>query len=219
MVVAAAAASRVCCIQYSDFSIHLTQATLHGLYRAFHDPTVSAILYANINVHQRQPIEFHDTAQRVLINPNAGGNSVLSEALSAELIDRLFPVHQIVTEMELQYSFSGPITDYACHVLLQQHPNSRRCFGVSVTRAFAFRRRFTKADALRILEKKLYGICYSSKSVSNCRFERQILHIWTENGRDAAIVRRACAKLSPALRSNTLILITTVNLSSVFSDK
>ncbi|CAO3594164.1 unnamed protein product [Absidia cylindrospora] len=158
-------------------------------------------------------------ARRILTTPNAGGSSILSEVLSAELLHRLLGATVIKTEMEIIYSRRGsPITDYACQIPLPR--NSKvLTVGVSVTRAMAFQRSLDKNDVHRLLVKKLKGINTSSKTVINCSFDRQILHVWTQSGHDASIVKRVWAKLPDTLRSNTIVLVTTINCPLLFFEK
>ncbi|KAI8143252.1 hypothetical protein BJV82DRAFT_578953 [Fennellomyces sp. T-0311] len=199
------------CFSYSDMSIHVARQSLTDFATTLLSrPTASTIVTANVDVHGSW-VDFGQPSQRVLSTPNAGGPSIMSEALSAELMDRLFGIRKILTETEVKYSTHGPITDYACYSATSQ------ALGVSVTRAMAYGRRFTTKDAIRLMLKKVHGVNKSNKSVENYKFERQILHVWAANGTDAAIVRRVCAKIPGYIRSNTIILITTVNMDSVFA--
>ncbi|CAG5123681.1 unnamed protein product, partial [Candidula unifasciata] len=86
---------------------------------------------------------------RILSVPNAGGNSVLSEVLSFELLSRCFSAKLKQTEMEVEYfPHGGSITDYVCELF-------NTTVGVSVTRAIKFKGDFSLDDALRLLNKKL----------------------------------------------------------------
>lgn len=155
-------------------------------------------------------MQWGTAAQRVLTTPNAGGSSLVSEVLSAEVLDRLLGIRAIKTEMELVYRQPGPITDFAIQL------DTQVWWGVSVTRALAYKRRLTAYDCQRLLTKKLGGILVSTENVVDCVFERQILHVWTRSGKDAGLVRRVCSKLPSELVSNTLVLITTANSEAVF---
>ncbi|KAI7884768.1 hypothetical protein K492DRAFT_234526 [Lichtheimia hyalospora FSU 10163] len=148
----------------------------------------SLIITANINVHpasRHGQFDFGEAAQRVMCTPNAGGRCLVSEVLSVELVDRLFGVQHLLTEMEIEYATLGPITDYACRIAGDD--TGGKTLGVSVTRAMAYQRRFTTQDAWRLVTKKTRGVVLSSASVVGCTFERQILHIWVSSGADAAI--------------------------------
>lgn len=202
-------------LSYEDLSIHLSKTTLYSFSNRLirhSEQTGFAITFVNIT-HSLSKLILGTGAQRILTTPNAGGSSVWSEALSFELLYRLVGASLVKTEMELTYSRRGsPITDYACQV-------GKATVGVSVTRAMAFKRPFEKQDATRLLIKKLKGINISSTTVTNCTFARQILHVWTQSGHDAAIVRRAWMKLPLSLCSNTIILVTSVNSPLLFFEK
>ena len=199
------------CLSYPDISIYISSQSLFDLVTTLRQrPNDSLIVVANIDFYGNY-IDFGLPSQRVLSTPNAGGPSLVSEAMSAEVVDRLVDIRQLLTELEVQYKTKGPITDYACY-----SASTSQALGVSVTRAMAFGRRFTSKDAMRLITKKLRGINKSTITVSNYKFDRQILHVWAKNGTDAAIVRRTCSKIPSHIRSNTIILITTINMDSVF---
>lgn len=201
---------------HSDMSIHMACGSLLELRDTLYNyPQKPLIVTANINVHPKSrhgQFDFGEAARRVMRTPNAGGRCLVSEVLSVELMDRLFGVRHLLTEMEIEYATLGPITDYAC--CIGNAP--QKTLGVSVTRAMAYKRRFTAQDAWRLVTKKTRGVVYSSASVVGCTFERQILHIWVSSGADAAIVRRVCSKLPSHLKSNTIIFITTINMDASF---
>ncbi|CAG8783894.1 10480_t:CDS:1, partial [Gigaspora rosea] len=102
------------------------------------------------------------------------------------------------------------MTDY---LVTFQQPNylTKYSIGVSVTRAFAYRRRYTKHDAYRLLTKKLKGVDSSTRNILNTRIWKQILHIWCPSGRVANIVRKVYSKLSKDYTSNTIVMLTVVN--------
>lgn len=197
---------------YDDMVIHMSRGALDKFCSAlYHHPHESAIISVNVDVSSTETISFGSAAQCVLTRPSAGGSSIISEALSAEVVDRFLGIQRIKTEMELKYSKSGPITDFACTV------QRNITLGISVTRAKPYKaRKMTTKVASRLLTKKLKGILVSNQTVVNYTFKRQILHVWTEDGRTAATIKRICANLPAELRSNTIILISTVNLDTVF---
>ncbi|KAI8097652.1 uncharacterized protein BX664DRAFT_326928 [Halteromyces radiatus] len=216
---------------YKDFSIHLSKLVLYSFTDILSHQS-HVFITTNLNVFSTTtrsslistlpsstPISFSNLqlypgALRILNTPNAGGSSIWSETLSAELLYRLIGATVLLTEMELVYCRRGsPITDYACQVVSD---GKIITLGVSVTRAMAYRRPFNKTDALSLLTKKLKGINVSSSTVVNCSFDRQILHVWCQSGRDAAIVKRTWSKLPSLLRSNTLVLVSTINSSHLF---
>ncbi|KAI8344381.1 hypothetical protein BC941DRAFT_464608 [Chlamydoabsidia padenii] len=202
-------------LAYPDLSIHLSRHTLYSFIDLlYHHPNQSKLIITFTNIGPiLTNLVLSAGARRIMTTPNAGGSSVWSEALSAELLYRLVGASVTKTEMEITYNRRGsPITDYACQL-------NDTVLGVSVTRAMAFRRSFEKKDALRLLTKKLNGINASTLNVTNCTFARQILHVWTQSGRDAATVKRVWAKLPESLRSNTIVLVTSVNTPLLFFEK
>lgn len=75
-------------------------------------------------------------ALRILTTPNAGGNSVSSEALSFEFFHHLCGADLLLTETECTYRPSGsPMADYVALLPAPSLPSRRRVLGVSVTRA------------------------------------------------------------------------------------
>ena len=114
--------------------------------------------------------------------------------------------------MEIDYFFiNQPMTDY----LINFH---NLTLGVSVTRAYAHKRSYTKFDAYRLLTKKLAGINTSTRNITNARIWKQILHIWCPSGKIAKIVRKVYNKLDNKLTSNTIVIVTVVNCKWVFTN-
>ncbi|OWF38819.1 AAC-rich mRNA clone AAC4 protein-like [Mizuhopecten yessoensis] len=140
-------------------------------------------------------------AIRLATVPNAGGNSVVSEVLSFELLQRCFRAKLLKTEMEVDYfPMGGSITDYVCDMFGHK-------IGVSVTRAMRFHGEFTEEDARRLLTKKLKGVVQSSKN-SMEKWEKQILHVWTTNKDTANTLKRVYHTLGNDVTSNTVVMIT-----------
>lgn len=139
-------------------------------------------------------------AQSVLTNPNAGGSSALSEALSFALLKTQFGVRLERTEMAIQYWTSSKITDFSVRV-------GHVRIGVSVTRACAFRGAFTAEHARHLLTKKLHGINDSTDHVIVPHaWKRQVLHIWTQTAAIADTLFAVYATLPAALRNDTLVM-------------
>lgn len=179
-----------------------------------------SIIETNVNMTRQVQGK---NAFKLLSTRNAGGSSIYSEALSIELLSRLLGVHLYKTETELIYNYpnvfdnggSGPLMDYACHYTSVD--NKIMTVGVSVTRAMAFNRNYTKQDAYQLLEKKLKNIIQSSQNIVNTKFDRHILHVWTESGKNASLIKRQCKKLKGHLNfKDTIVLISIVNTNLVF---
>ena len=153
----------------------------------------------------RYKLRWSVDALRMLAVPNAGGSSLQSEALSCEVLARLFGSRLVMTEMELDYFSGSKITDYS--VTLFEH-----AVGVSVARAinwptFALQ----PADAYRLLFKKLRAIQISSRNVLNMRWRKQVLHVWVRTYRDAQTLEEQYAAIPPEVRGNSVVLITLAN--------
>lgn len=156
-------------------------------------------------------------SKRLLCVPNAGGNSVFSEALSFEFIKKIFKATLNVsvslkkTEMELVYVGGSKITDFSFQV------SSNKTFGCSVTRAFNYYDLdsvYPDAAIERLLSKKLAGINESTRNVLNDQWDHQILHIWTTNVETAEAIKRVYdAKIDDDLKSDTLVIITVARAS------
>jgi len=134
-------------------------------------------------------------ATRVVLEPNAGGKSVVSEALSVEYMAQRFRATDVQTEMELKYwSEHWKKIDYSVRV-----GNVR--VGVSVTRAMGFptQAEFTMEDARRLLKKKLFGLLVARAGIDeSCRFGVAVLHVWCQSKRIAALLRQHFEELALA---------------------
>jgi len=142
-------------------------------------------------------------ASAVLNNPNAGGSSALSEALSFEVLRVQFGAQLCRTEMEIQYWLHPTkITDYSITI-------GRERIGVSVTRACVFKGDFTDEMAKRLLTKKLFGVADSSAHVITPHaWKRQVLHVWCQDAHVAAVLRRVYNELDATLTRDTLVICT-----------
>jgi hypothetical protein len=207
--------------QYADMTIHTSQSAMLALLNSLVQQTRLSVVDTNVNVIKDNTMG--RGAARLLSSPNAGGSSIYSEALSVELLSRLLGVNLFKTEKELVYQYpeeddnggSGPILDYACHYMTSSH--QLLTLGVSVTRAMAYHRNYTRQDANKLVNRKLKNMIKSSQGIVNTKFDRHILHVWTESGKNAALIRRVCRKLQMHEHyRNTIVLISTVNTDLVF---
>jgi len=149
--------------------------------------------------------------QRIFDSPNAGGNSVWSEALSFDVLEMLFGAKLKLTEMEIEYfPMGGKITDYSVSLFATT-------IGVSVTRALKFKGHFCEEDGMVLLGKKLYGIQESSRLVIDSqRWKKQILHVWAENQHVADTLKNVWLKMDAALTGNTVVVITVTEHNAQF---
>ncbi|KAJ3216397.1 hypothetical protein HDU67_009532 [Dinochytrium kinnereticum] len=167
-------------------------------------------------------------ANRVLTVPNAGGDSVLSEALSAEiLLTTVWPecgkkkgIHPAVgpggylaaTEMEVRYfPQGGAMVDYVLAVKDANDEISARMIGVSVTRAFTPQRRFRLEDARRVLVKKLVGVQFAARNLylPGEGLDGVLLHVFVRDGAVGRLLRRAWKGLEREVKGSTGVVVTT----------
>ena len=154
-------------------------------------------------------------ANRVLNEPNAGGASRVSEAMSAEFLSRAFGSALLQTECEIAYwPSNSSITDFS--VILEGV-----VLGVSVTRAICQPgMAFSIERAESLLKKKLLGVTRSTENACGA-WGKQILHIWAPSSTAAAAVEAAYAKLNDiALIADTVVLISVCEgLAPLFEEK
>ncbi|KAF9404227.1 hypothetical protein BGZ94_004285 [Podila epigama] len=162
-------------------------------------------------------MDWSDDSLRMLNTPNAGGNSLLSEVLSCEMLHRCLGSTLVKTEMEIKYLFAyQPITDYT---VCLPNLSPRMHVGVSVTRAFAFKGAYRRGDCRKLLLKKLRGILASTRNVIDERIFKQILHVWVPNGKVARTVQATYKTLPIDITRNTVVIISVVNAPWVFSNR
>lgn len=153
-------------------------------------------------------------ALRILIIPNAGGNSVVSEVLSYEMLRQLLGAKLFKTEMEVKYfPQGGSITDYVVQIFDQ-------VVGVSVTRAFKYDGDLQVTDVVPLLQKKLRGVNQATRN-SMVTWSKQMLHVWVKDKASAKVVMKAFKSpaLEKELKSNTFVLVTVAdNTPEIFAN-
>lgn len=122
--------------------------------------------------------EVCEYAKKIYLEPNAGGKSVNSEAISANVLNHLYNITDITTEMEIQYRwYNYKRCDYICELYGQR-------VGVSVTRAMGYPdpSNFTPEHAWKLLNKKIDGLLIAREGViDKYNFNKCVLHVWCEN--------------------------------------
>jgi len=149
-------------------------------------------------------------AFRVSTEVNAGGASIVSEALSAELLSLLYNAEGLRTEMEVQYLFPGwSMVDYVVNMFGSQ-------VGVSVTRAMGYPNEsaFGSGDAQRLLTKKLTGLATARRNMSKRdSFRKSVLHVFAQSERVANLLQEEFHLLDTNVRNNVVVLCTVTNRS------
>ncbi|OQS02097.1 hypothetical protein THRCLA_05507 [Thraustotheca clavata] len=116
-------------------------------------------------------------ANQIYLEPNAGGRSVVSEALSMQYMHEVFGADNVVTEMKIHYwNENWKKVDYLCTIAKER-------IAVSVTRAMKFPNpnAWKSDDAIKLLRKKLNGLVIARAGVcKDQRYTKSILHIWCQ---------------------------------------
>ncbi|CAI2171092.1 11369_t:CDS:2 [Funneliformis geosporum] len=209
-------------IDFNDIIIYTNSNDLFNLSIGLVQRQQKSFLSLNVNAFKKRfdDIEWNMESYKMKKQPNAGGGSLLSEIFSCEIITRILNVELFKTEMEIDYFFiNQPMTDYLVNFRHPFNQTTTLTLGVSVTRAFAYKRRYTKLDAYRLLTKKLAGINCSTRNITNAKLWKQVLHIWCPSGKVAKVVRKVYNKLDNKLKSNTVVIVTIVNCKWVFTNK
>jgi hypothetical protein len=147
---------------WRDLHIGVGTRDLGQIQQALAQPHQPALALVSVHVSNCgfYGVQLSEDALRLSSTPNAGGSSILSEIFSCELLSRLLDARLLLTEMQVRYyPVNSPMTDYVCEI-------DGKIVSVSVTRAMTSpRRRYTFADARRLLRKKLLGLIYSTRNM------------------------------------------------------
>lgn len=188
----------------SDVSVSIALSDLSKVQDCITNPEQPCFVVHRMVAHKTfQHCKLSEGASLIYNSPNAGGNSEVSEALSFEVLYRLFGIRLIKTEMEIGYFWTiSKRTDYSAMCLGKR-------LGVSVTRAMKYRGVFTEADADVLLRKKLFGVLDSTKNVvERDSWTKQVLHVWTAEDYIVDMLHKAYSKLDASLRGNTIVIVT-----------
>lgn len=141
---------------------------------------------------------------KVFNDPNAGGNSIVSECLSYEVMSMMYGAKDVHSEMEVHYMCEWKICDYTVEIFGHR-------VGVSVTRAMHFlgEESFTPESAVHLMQKKLYGLIMArNNACDRDTFFNCILHVWCQSERIAKLLCDAHKKLSGEYTDNVLVCCT-----------
>lgn len=161
-------------------------------------------------------------ALKIFTEPNAGGKSINSEALSMEMLGTMWGAREVITEMALEYwNESWSKCDYLCSVPCGRE-GQRDLVAVSVTRAMAYPHPsgFNSDEALRLLKKKLKGLLVARKGLFGLDFRKSLLHVWCETEAIADEVQRVYEEvLEDELKGDAIVLLSVAeNAEYVFYD-
>lgn len=143
-----------------------------------------------------------DGAQRLMLEPNEGGNSQVSEAFAYEILERCEGATMLVeTERGVTYvSEMSKKTDLVAFI--------DENVGVSVTRAFVFSGGpYPLSEAQRIVGGKLDDILVSTANAVDPMWDKQILVVMADNDDAAARVREAWDGFTAERRADTIVYV------------
>lgn len=149
--------------------------------------------------HFEREIFFSNAPKHSLEIKNAGGSSEFSEGLSMQYMHDMFNVTEFVPEKEVDYWIEYKMCDY---LMIKDTVN----YGVSVTRAvnYPFNIQFTFDDAIKLLNKKMYGLIIARNAVNKRhQFTKSILHIWCYNKLAAKNILMAYEKITHNDKTHT----------------
>lgn len=159
------------------------------------------------------PTKLSPGGQTIYSKGNLGGSSLESEIISYEVLYRCELAALLKTEGEVLYQSSmGKKTD-----LLVSMDSLK--VGVSVTRAYGFPpdAPYTVTQAYDLLLKKLSDIQLSTANVTPAdAWEKQILHVIAYAPAHADAMEQAYAMVDPAVRADTILLLTVTEGSDEF---
>ena len=171
------------------------------------------VYYNNIYKNNDLCILLTDYSKIIMKLENAGGNSLISEILSLEiikyLIEECFPkknknkMEEIITEKEILYFFpdNSPKTDYIIKF-------GNKSIAVSTTRAMSFgKTEFTEEKALNLIYGKIRRINESNDNVlPPYNWNKQILHIITQKKEYSEILQKVFNNLDSEYTKKILII-------------
>jgi hypothetical protein len=150
--------------------------------------------------------------QVIVTTENAGGSSVLSEAFAYEMLARCELASLLKTETQISYvDPQGKITDILVEI-------DGIKIGVSVVRAVGYPpETYSLAEAKRIITKKLQGVLDSTANVASTdAWRKQILEVIAYAPEHAAYFQQAWDEADPALKADTILMITISDGSDSF---
>ena len=158
-------------------------------------------------------------SNKCLFSPNAGGKSIVSEALSIEYFINVFNASQIILEMQITYWIDYKMVDFICSIDDQR-------VGISVTRAMGFPepQQFNLNHARHLLNKKIHGLIIARNGVNeNHTFYKSILHIWCQNTTIANFIYDAYNELNLStfgldIKGTLIVMLTICNSKNIYSN-
>jgi hypothetical protein len=145
-------------------------------------------------------------AERCARSPNAGGRSIVSEALAVEVLARTLNARDVLTEMEIVVWGGWKMVDFIARV------GSTRV-GVSVFRAMKHPHPdlFDQEEADRLMEKKLSGLVIARAGITKRqRHSHALLVSWIQTPEIEKMVVRAFERITADPSYDEVALFTIV---------
>lgn len=159
-----------------------------GFHRFIHGGASSGVLISDFIRTGTRPLisNLSPEAQSIFDSENAGGNSIMSETLSCDILVRAFGASDIRGELDILYPYAG----YYPADLMARFDGVNIC--ISVTRGMNYRdpSLYNKATALDLIERKIFMLRSARDAVMLERdcFRKSILHIWCQERKIADII-------------------------------
>lgn len=162
-------------------------------------------------------------AYKLLTTINAGGSSILSEALSAEFMIAIFGgnnyINSIITEMEIDYVISAwKPCDYMIYL---PNVDDKVLVAVSVTRAMSHYDpdSYTLDRAQKLLIRKITNLVLARTGVHKHHvFTKSVLHVWCQTDEISKLVNQAFNDLDNDFKNGIALICTVTNVVRVFTN-
>jgi hypothetical protein len=207
------------CISHNSEIRYPLSEHLRVQFHMFNEEYIAGSIVRNYYTPRRPLKDFivSKGAEKIYKEPNAGGSSVNSEALSADLFDTLFNAKNIITEMEIDYEdMNWKKCDYLMEI-------SNETFGVSVTRAMKHPSPdlYDYEDAELLLSRKLSGLIVARSGIlhEDYNFTKSILHIWCQTPKIADIITDVYNRMDDMARDNIIVMLTISSSDYIYYDK
>lgn len=166
------------------YTLTIPTRDISGMYEFINDTITNGVLVCD---WVGTPLyQLTDTAMRLLRSPNAGGNSVLSEAIVCDIFERVFTATRIRGELDITYMYDG----YAPCDLMVDIGSTNTC--ISVTRAMDYRdpSLYQYHHARDLLIRKMSMMTSARDAVVKVtdEFIPGVLCVWCQTSRIADIV-------------------------------
>ena len=205
---------------FSDFEISYAKNDkiffANDFKKIIEKPKILTNFYTSTNAGEGSLL-FSDHGKKILSTQSAGcsWSSQLSEALSFEVLYRIFNASLTHCEMDINYSqVNCPKIDYRCEI-------EGVSIGVSVTRAWNGSYQYSRKEAAHLLTKKIKSILHANQyALSSSKWEKQLLHVWLPSSKICPLMEEELKiifeqyEAQGEVLSNLIILLTVTNFQN-----